>query len=254
MYEQQLIPLNDHIVAVERALAKETSSLESLQFQEQGQASSIKHLEEVIKTHKKAIEEAIEQQKNYEQEHAYNKATLMKLYQRFDEKTFKKIRDGINDTKVDPTLKETAALLVGLLNLKPVGTDAEIKAAFTDYKTLISMMQAEKLQALSSVDEKEYLKVQEGLSSRLAQYGNEKKAQERKALCNLMLRYIVFTIGVSMAKRNLSRASGRLEKMERDYIDKQAEYAKKVIHVVDPEQLKLAGKTVTGYKEALAIV
>ena len=246
--------MNEHIASVERALSKEDSRLSSLKFQEQGREKSMEHLQGSIKDMTKVIEEAMEKQKDYEEEQSYNRATQMKLFQNFDQKSFKKIKDTIYDVRGDQTLKDTAALFVGLLYMKPTSNDAEIKDAFTDYKKLTGLMQDSKLEDISSVDEKEYFKVQEALSNKLSQVGNDKTAQERKNLCSLMLHYIVFTIGISMAKRNLGRATGRLEKMQKDYIDKQAEYAKKVIHAVDPEQIKLSGAAVASYKNALTLV
>ena len=226
----------------------------SLKFQEQGREKSMKHLEEVIKDMAKETEEAMEKQKEYEEEQSYNRATQMKLMQSFDQKIFKRLKDYLGNPESDPTFKETITLFVAVLYLMPTSSDTEIKDSFSDYKKLTNMMQDPKLEDISSVDEKQYFKAQEGIVIKLAQFGNEKPQQEQKELCGLLLHYVVFTIGISMAKRNLCRAVGRLEKMQKDYTDKEAEYAKKVIHIIDPEQIRLCETALNGYKTKLGLV
>lgn len=241
-------------MAVERALLKEESRLASLRFQEQGREKSVRHLEEVTADMAKETEKSQEKQKEYEEEQSYNKATQMKLLQNFDNKMFKKMKEELHRVDVDPIFKETITLFVSLLNLKETATDAEIKECFSDYKKVAGMMQEQKLEDISSVDEKQYFKVQEVLRGKLMQFGTDKAQQEQKDLCSFMLHFVTFTIGISMARRNLERGVGRLEKMQKDYIDKEAEKAKKIIHIVDPEEIRLCEEIVNTYKTTLAMV
>eukprot|EP00826_Nyctotherus_ovalis_P051784 TRINITY_DN6489_c0_g2_i1.p2 TRINITY_DN6489_c0_g2~~TRINITY_DN6489_c0_g2_i1.p2 ORF type:complete len:260 (-),score=105.71 TRINITY_DN6489_c0_g2_i1:183-962(-) len=239
---------------VERALSKEESRLASLKFQEQGREKSIKHLEEVTADMAKEMEKALEKQKEYEEEQSYNKATQMKLLQSFDQKMFKKIKDELHRPEVDAIVKETVVLFVSLLNLKLTATDAEIKDCFSEYKKTVEMMQDRKLEDISSVDENQYLKTNEVLKGKMMNFGNDKAQQEHKDMCSFMLHFAVFTIGISMAKRNLERGIGRLEKMQRDYTDKEAERAKKIIHAVDIQQIKLCEEAVSVYKSTISMV
>lgn len=239
---------------VERALSKEESRLASLKFQEQGREKSIKHLEEVTADMAKEIEKAADKQREYDEEQSYNKATLMKLLQSFDLKTFKKIKDELHRPETDPLVKETAVFFVSLLNLKLTATDAEIKDCFSEYKKMVEMMQDRKLEDISSVDEKQYLKTNELLKGKMMNFGNDKAQQEQKDMCSFMLHFAIFTIGISMAKRNLERGVGRLEKMQRDYTDKEAECAKKIIHVIDTQQIKLCEEAVSVYKSTVSMV
>ena len=64
--------MSDHILSIERTLAKEDSRLASLKFQEQGREKNMKHLEGVIKDMAKETEEALEKHKQYEEEQSYN--------------------------------------------------------------------------------------------------------------------------------------------------------------------------------------
>jgi hypothetical protein len=235
-------------------MTKEESRLASLKFQEQGREKSMKHLEEVTAEMAKEIEKAQEKQKQYEEEQSYNRATQMKLLQSFDQKLFKKMKEEYSHAEVDPIFKEAAVLFVSLLNLKPTATDADIKDCFSEYKKILNMMQDQKLETISSVDEKQYFKLQELLAAKLIQFGSDKVQQEKKELCSFMLHFVTFTIGISMAKRNLERGVGRLEKMQKDYTDKEAERTKKVIHVIDVEQIRLCEDSVNIYKTTIAMV
>jgi len=241
-------------MAVERAMTKEESRLASLKFQEQGREKSMKHLEEVTEKMAKEIEEAQEKQKQYEEEQSYNKAIQMKLLQSFDQKMFKKMKEEYHHAEADPIFKEVFALFVSLLNLKPTATDTEIKDCLSDYKKVVNMMQDQKLETISSVDEKQYFKCQELLTGKLMQFGSDKVQQEKKDICSFMLHFVTFTIGISMAKRNLERGIGRLNKMQKDHTDKEAERAKKAIHVVDKEQIRLCEESVNIYKTTITMV
>ncbi|MDR3582342.1 MAG: hypothetical protein P4L67_03660 [Candidatus Pacebacteria bacterium] len=247
---KRLDAINEVVATVERSAKKEEARLEDLKFREQGLEGERKHIQEAIHDMSKQIEEAIEKQKEYEEEQSYNRATQIKLLQTLDQKIFKQIK-AVYDKKDDSLVQEAMTLVVSLLNLKPTVGEAEIKEALTSHEKFTSMMQDSKLEDISSVDEKEYYKTQDVLTKKFEHYGSDKKNQEKKDMCSILLHYVVFTIGISMAKRNLQRAIGRLEKMQKDLITKKAELAKKVISAVDPLQIKLSGASLASYKEAL---
>jgi len=223
-------------------------------MEEEGMKRNIEHVEETLKEISKAIETATNSQKNYEDEQSCNKATQLKLLQQFDNDVFTRIKKKTEPANGDRVLKSIISFLVAVINMKPTASDEEVKQAFSDFKKLKDMMQDQKLEEFTSVDEQEYLKTHDSLSLQLSQYGKDKNAQEIKELGNLILHYVVFTLTIAMAKRNIERANKQLAKMHENYINKQAEYAKKVIRTVDHEQIKLSEEAAAAYKLVLVDV
>ena len=238
---------------MERACKKEESRLDELKFKQQGLEGERKHISDTINDMEKEIEEAQEKQKDFEEEQSYNRATQLKLYQTFDEDAFKMFKSAI-EPNPDPAVKEIVSLFVGLLYIKPSATDEQVKEAFTNFQKLTTLMKDPKLEDIPPIDEKKYFQTQDILSKKVSLFGSDKTGQERKNMCNILLHYIVFTLGISMAKRNIQRAAGRLEKMQKDYITKRAELAKKNISAVDPEQIKLCGIALATYKNTINFV
>lgn len=238
---------------MDRTTKKEDSKLADLKFKQSSLEEQKKHIENEIKTMTLDIGEAFDKQKNFEEEQSYNRATQLKLLQSFDDKLFKRIK-ATYETKPDEIYTRTVTLLVKVLKKPEQGGVVDVKDALSDYAKLAGMMQNPQLDVLESVDEANYSTEEAELSKRLAQYGPDTDSREKKELCNVILHFIVFTIGISKAKRNLSRGAGRIEKAQNELINKKADLAKKVISAIDPQQIQLSAAALEASKTALNIV